>query len=177
MKLTPIDIQQHQFRSAWRGIDGAEVRDFLALIADELGCVVRENNELRSEVKRLERNLDEHRDREETLKQAMVTAQRAIDEIREQATKEAQLVVTEAEIRAEKVLHNANVRVTKLADEVNELKRQRTRAIEDLRGILSVHVKLLDTYQEPSSGGDPTVTVLDRVRAPVPPSLERRVEG
>lgn len=174
MKLTPIDIQQHQFRSAWRGIDGSEVQDFLVLVADELGEVTRENNELRAEVKRLERHLEEHRDREETLKQAMVTAQRAIDEIREQATKEAQLVVTEAEMRAEKILHNANVRVTKLADEVNELKTQRTRAVEELRGVLSVHNKLLETYDEAPVADEQTITVLDRVRAPAPPSLERR---
>ncbi|MEM6531496.1 MAG: DivIVA domain-containing protein [Myxococcota bacterium] len=173
MKLTPIDIQQHQFRTAWRGLDSGEVRDFLSLVADQLGEITRENNDLRAEVKRLERHLDEHRDREETLKQAMVTAQRAIDEIREQATKEAQLVVTEAEMRAEKILHNANVRVTKLADEVNELKSQKTRVLEELRGILNVHGKLLDAYNEAPEADEQTITVLDRVRAPAPPSLER----
>lgn len=177
MKLTPIDIQQHQFRRAFRGVDGGEVQDFLGLVADQLGEVTRENNELRGEVKRLEREVGEHRDREETLKQAMVTAQRAIDEIREQATKEAQLVVTEAEMRAEKILHNANVRVTKLADEVNDLKRQRARAIEELRGVLNTHVALLETHDETADAADGTVTILDRVRAPSPPSLEARSNG
>ncbi|MEL6547494.1 MAG: DivIVA domain-containing protein [Myxococcota bacterium] len=175
MKLTPIDIQQHQFRGAFRGIDAGEVQDFLVLVAEQLGETTRENNELRTVVKRLERELGEHRDREETLKQAMVTAQRAIDEIREQATKEAQLVVTEAEMRAEKILHNANVRVTKLADEVGELKMQRARAVEELRGVLNTHQAMLETYDaEPSENVDGTVTILDRVRAPAPPTLESR---
>ncbi len=177
MKLTPIDIQQHQFRRALRGVDGGEVQDFLVLVADQLGEVTRENNELRSSVKRLEREVGDHRDREETLKQAMVTAQRAIDEIREQATKEAQLVVTEAEMRAEKILHSANVRVTKLADEVNDLKRQRARAIEELRGVLNTHVALLETHDEAEDSSDGTVTILDRVRAPTPPSLDARSGG
>lgn len=171
MKLTPIDIQQHQFAKVFRGVDRREVSDFLALVADQLAEATRDSNELRTEVKRLSRELEEHRDREETLKQAMVTAQRAIDEIREQATKEAQLVVTESEMRAEKILHNANCRVTRLVDEVNDLRRQRIRAVEELRGVLNTHSKLLDALEDQQEEGG-TVTVLDRVRAPAPPSLE-----
>lgn len=174
MKLTPIDIQQQQFRKVFRGIDKAEVQTFLVLIADQMAESVRENNELRTELKHLRRELDEHRDREDTLKQAMVSAQRAIDEIREQATKEAQLVVTEAELRAERILQNANVRVTRLADEVGELRRQRTRALEELRGVLATHAKLLDTYDQDESSEDGTVTILDRVRAPAPPDVHSR---
>lgn len=175
MKLTPIDVQQQQFRAGFRGYERREVHGFLDLVASQMGELSRENNELRSELRRLQRELDDHRHREETLREAMLTAQRAIDEIRDNAKKEAQLVVTDAEVRAEKLLHAAHARTTKIIDQVNELKRQRIRAMEELRSILSTHQKLLDGHEHEAAHSDVregTVTMLDRVRAPAPPVEE-----
>src|SRR6185503_1670263 len=108
----------------------------LDLVAQELSEVVRENSELKADLRRSQRDLEEHRDRETTLKEAMLTAQRAIEEIREQAQKEAQLVVSEAELRAERIVHAAHSKATKILEDVNDLKRQRARAIAELRGIV-----------------------------------------
>ncbi|OGQ84969.1 MAG: hypothetical protein A2289_12480 [Deltaproteobacteria bacterium RIFOXYA12_FULL_58_15] len=173
MRLTPIDVQQQQFRRALRGFDSREVQAFLDLMAAQMGEMSRDNKELRNDVRRLERQLEEHKNREETLRQAMLTAQRAIDEIRDQAKKEAQIIVTEAEVRAEKILHNAHSRVIKVTDEVNDLRRQRVRAIEDLRGILNTHTKLLETYdaKEHENEVEGTVTVFEKVRPPSPPTI------
>ncbi|MEE8408107.1 MAG: DivIVA domain-containing protein [Myxococcota bacterium] len=172
MKLTPLDVQQQQFRHGFRGYERREVDSFLDLVSGQMGELSRENSEMRAELRRLQRELDEHRDREETLREAMLTAQRAIDEIREQAKKEAQLVVAESEMRAEKILHSAHGRVTKLVDDISELRRQRRRALEEMRGILNTHMKILETYEiqglgEPEQGG--TITILDHVRPPAPP--------
>ncbi len=174
MRITPIDIQQQQFNKALRGLDRREVQSFLGLVAEQMGELIRKNDEQQVELRRLTHELDDHRNREETLREAMLTAQRAIDEIRENAKKEAQLVVTEAEIRAEKILHNAHGRVTKLIDEINELKRQRVRALEELKGVLSTHQKLLETYDaDPAQNKDEgTVTVLERLRPPPPPVFQ-----
>lgn len=177
MKLTPIDVQQQQFKKAtWGGVDRGEVHSFLDMVAAQMSELSRENNELRAEVKRAKAEIDDHRAREETLREAMLTAQRAIDEIRDHAKKEAQLTVSEAELRAERILHNAHGRVTKLADEVHDLQRQRLRAIEELRGIVTTHLKLIELSElqanedEASTGG--SVTVLERLRPPALPSRD-----
>lgn len=176
MKLTPIDIQQQQFRTAFRGFERRDVQSFLDLVAQQMGELSRERGELQSEVRRTARELEEHREREASLREAMLTAQRAIDEIREQAQKEAQLVVAEAEIRAEKLLHNAHSRVMKILDEISDLRTQRVRLIEALRAVLKTHDRLLDVHEaeSESESSDPvaSITVLDRVRAPSPPSSE-----
>lgn len=174
MKLTPIDIQQQQFRRELRGFDRREVQAFLDLVAQQLGDGQRETNNLRTEVRCSRRELDEHRERETTLREAMLTAQRAIEEIREQAQREAQLVITEAEMRAEKLVHSAHNRVTKILEEIQDLRRQRVRMIEELRGIVQTHVQLLKIHEQderdvPVEG---TVTVLDRLRAPTPPTRD-----
>ena len=172
MRITPIDIQQQQFHKGLRGFDRREVQSFLDLVSQQMGELIRQNDELQIEIRRLKQELDEHRNREDTLREAMLTAQRAIDEIRENAKKEAQLIVTDAEMRAEKILHNAHGRVTKLLDEINELKRQRTRALEEMRGLLRTHQKLIDTYEtEVAPKEEGTVTVLDRLRPPALPAV------
>ncbi len=173
MKLTPIDIQQQQFRKSFRGFEPSEVESFLELVGEQIQELSREVSELRLDLGRRERELEEHREREITLREAMLTAQRAIDEIREQAQKEAQLVVSEAELKADKILHNANSRVSRIVEEISELRRQRARVIEEVRGVLSLHQKLLDVHEEEATkegeAGDASVTVLDRVRIPAPP--------
>lgn len=172
MKLTPLDIQQQQFRRELRGYDRREVHSFLDLVAQQVGELSRENSELKAEARRSQHELEEHRDRETTLREAMLTAQRAIEEIREQARKEAELVVSEAELRAEKIVHSAHARVTAVIEELTELRRQRARAIEELRGILNTHARLLDLHEQAAEREPPqaTVTVLERLRAPSPPS-------
>jgi len=175
MKLTPMDIQQQQYHRAAFGYDRREVHAFLDLVGQELGEASRENSELRSEIRRLQRDLEEHRGRETTLREAMLTAQRAIEDIREQARKEAQLIVTEADVRAEKILNNAHGRMMKIEEDINELRRQRARAMEELRGTLHTHLRILEVDEE-SAGREPTnanVTVLDRLRAPAPPDSEQ----
>ncbi|MBC7793695.1 MAG: DivIVA domain-containing protein [Clostridia bacterium] len=175
MKLTPIDVQQQQFKMAWRGVDRTEVHAFLEMVAAQMSELSRENNELRTEAKRQQREIDDHREREETLREAMLTAQRAIDEIRDHAKKEAQLMVTEAEVRAERVLHNAQSRVNKLGEEVHDLQRQRVRVIEELRGVLNTHVKLIElTERQLDDRSDiaSNVTVLERLRAPQLPTRD-----
>ena len=177
MKLTPIDVKQQQFGRTFRGFDPKEVSAFLDLAANQMGEMARELTRLKKKVTSTERELDLHRDREATLKQAMVTAQRAIDEIRQQGEKEAELTIADAELRAEKILLSAHQRVGAVLDDIQDLKRQRMRACEELRGVLNAHQKMLDVHDEHLSkeldaAPEAKVTVLDRVRAPTPPSAK-----
>lgn len=173
MKLTPLDIQQQRFRKSLRGYDSRDVHTFLELVAEQVGEFIREMHELRVELRRTQSELDEHQGRESTLKEAMLTAQRSIDEIRDQADKEAQLKLTEAELRAEKILFNAHKRVSTVVDEIQELKRQRTRVKEELRGVLNVHQRLLGAYDSGAAEGERegSLAVLEQLRPPAPPAL------
>jgi cell division initiation protein len=106
----------------------------------------------------------------------MLTAQQAMDDVRDQAQKEAQLIVTEAELKAEKLLHNAHSRVGRILDEISDLRRQRARFIEEVRGVISVHGKLLEVHDDEAvreaEDSEASVTVLDHVRIPSLPTAE-----
>ena len=176
MKLTPIDIQQQQFGRQMRGYGRSEVDAFLEMVGEQLGELARENADLKTQLRCQDEELGQHRDRETTMREALLTAQQALEEIRDNAQKEAHLIISEAELKAEKILHNAHGRVSRILEDVSDLKRQRVRAIEEMRGVLATHVKLLEVQEDSASVDDAeedaSVTVLGRLRAPAPPTEE-----
>src|SRR5690242_15793705 len=150
MNVTPLDITQKQFARVFRGLDPEEVEAFLALVAAEFETLVKDNLSLREDVKRKTDELAEHKGRERALQETLVAAQRASEEIRDAARKEAEITISDAELQAEKIVQGAHVRFLRIVDEINELKRQRIQFETNVRTLVESHVKLLDAFREPS---------------------------
>jgi cell division initiation protein len=148
MKITPLDIQQQQFSVRFRGFDVREVDTFLEQIVDEFETMIRENADRQKEIQRLRGEIQEHRDREEALKDAIVNAQKTLDNMKINAEKEAELIVAEAEVKAEKILSNAHNRLTQLHEDISELKRQRMQLEVELGTVLETHRRLLEMSTE-----------------------------
>jgi len=72
MRITPLDIQQKQFATRFRGFDMEEVDSFLELIREELEELLRENANLREEARRFEKQLKEYKNIEMTLRDTLV---------------------------------------------------------------------------------------------------------
>lgn len=167
MKLTPLDIQQQQFRTAFWGFDQKEVDAFLDLLANDVEQLVRDNNALRDEVKRKDAEILEHRERERTLKETMVTATRITEDIKQNARKEAEIVIAQAEGQAEQIIQNAHTRLVRILEDIDELKRQKAQFEVSLRSTISTHAKLLEAMAEKE--GAPEAQML--------PLLRRRGKG
>ena len=97
---------------AVRGFDKTEVVAFLTEAADDYESALREIDRLRQDLARSESLLVEHREREGTLRNTLVTAQKLADEIKSSAENEAQLIVREAQGRAELLVQKAQARAT-----------------------------------------------------------------
>lgn len=151
MKLTPLDIQQQQFKSGLWGFDTKEVDAFLDLVAGELERLVRENNSLKDALRQRDAELDGHRSREQTLKDTMVTATRIAEDIRENAKKEAEIVIARAEHQAEQIVQNAHTRLVRVLEDLDELRRQKAQLEASLRSVLESHRKLLDAMSDRTS--------------------------
>ena len=148
MKLTPIDIQQHQFRVKFRGFDIQEVDSFLDQMADAFGVILDGQDRLKGEVERLQEEIQGFKEREETFKRMMVASQKAIDQMKENARKRAEVTIAEAEVKAEKILNRAHTRLAQLHEDLAELKRQRTQIEIQIRSVLEAHGRLLDMGKE-----------------------------
>ncbi len=98
MKLTPLDIQRQSFESAFRGFDRDEVRTYLNVVAEEMEQLRSENEKLQEEVRRQSALLAEHREREQILKNTLVAAQKTSEDMKENAKKQSQMLLKEAEL-------------------------------------------------------------------------------
>ncbi|MBI5070263.1 MAG: DivIVA domain-containing protein [Deltaproteobacteria bacterium] len=148
MKITPLDITQKRFPAALRGYDRQEVEAFLSLVASEFEELVREVQALRSDVSRMDEEIAEHRSRERALQETMVTAQKACEDIRESARKEAEITLAEAELQGERIVQGAHTKFLRIVDDIAELKRQRAAFEAQVRAVVESHGKLLDVFQE-----------------------------
>jgi len=175
MKLTPLDIQQQQFRSVFWGFDPKEVDAFLDVVANELEGLIRTNNGLRDDVERKEQELRQHRERERNLKDTMMTATRLTEDIKQNARKEAEIVIAQAENQAEQIIANAHTRLARVIEDLDELKRQKAQFEETLRSLIQSHSKLLESMQERESVGGEMLSLLNRrTRVPKKRSREGR---
>ena len=168
MKITPLDIRQQRFSQQWRGYVPAEVHDFLQLVADDVEQVVRENMFLEDELGKKSSQLQIYRERENTLKDTMLTAQKVTEEMRAVSKKEAELLLSEAAMEAEKIVAQAHERVVQLRQEIHELKQERLQSESELRHLLTTHLRLLDLAAEveaDAATGDDTLEFLRRAKS------------
>ena len=143
-RMTPLDIQKHEFSRKWRGLDAAEVHTFLVDVAEDMETLARENADLETRLRALEQENDEHRERERILKQTLLSAQQASEDIRASARKEAELVVREAHDSAERLTHNALQRSAEIEKAIHELKIQRANFRLQLQKMIELFQQVLD---------------------------------
>ena len=150
MNITPLDITQKQFKKVFRGLDPEEVEAFLGLVAVELEALLKDYANLNDVAQRRAEQLAEYRERERALQETLVAAQRASEEIRDSARKEAEITISDAELQAEKIVQAAHTRFLRIVDDINELKRQRIQFETNVRTLVESHTKLLDAFSEPA---------------------------
>ncbi len=152
MRMTPLDIQNHRFPTRWKGYDPAEVDGFLELLAQDYESLVHEVEFLRETVRNLEGRVNELQANEGVLRETLVTAQAMAEDLKKTATKEAEITLGEAEVRAEKVLDAAHRRAAKLAEDIREMKalrhRRAAKLAEDIREMKALRSRLAGAVRE-----------------------------
>lgn len=148
MALTPLDIQQQRFQTGFRGYAAKEVEAFLEQVANAFEDLQRENHRLADENRKRQSEIEEYQRREGTFKRALLHSQRVLDQMQENARRQAEVIVAEAEAKAEKLLQHAQHRVAQLQDSIADLKRQRIRVEEEIAFVIETHRRLLEAGRE-----------------------------
>jgi cell division initiation protein len=148
MRITPLDIQQKQFPMKFRGFDVEEVFAFLEVIREEMEDLLRENASLKENAQRTENQINEYRDMETTLKETLLTAQQMVDDYKTNARKEAELIVKEAELKADTLIMEAQEKVIKIHEDIVDLKGIRTHFKEELKRMIESHLKMIEFDRE-----------------------------
>ena len=135
-RLTPLDVRKTEFKKSMRGYDPLEVEDFRARVADEHERLVREKLVLEEKFRAVEEQLKEFKLREKAMNDALVSAQQLRAETREQAEREAQMIVREAEADAERRLDRARRELERLESSGQQLAQRHQAYITSLRALV-----------------------------------------
>ena len=148
MAIKPPNLREQQFRIKFRGFDVKQVDNILDEAADYVEYLEDKVVHYQELMKAKDRELNDFREHSSALKSATSKANAAAKEIKLKADKEAAIIISKAELTAEKILNTAHNRLAQLHEDLTELKRQRTHFEVKLRAFIEAHLKFLDMEKE-----------------------------
>ena len=149
MKITPLDIQQQQFKGKlFGGLNPDEVDSFLQSVAQEMESLNRENALFREQTQKMAAESEVLAQREKDLRETLLAAQRITEEMKNNAQKEADLIIAEAEVKAEKILADAENKLVQLRNDIQEIRRQKIQFESSFRSLIETHTKMLSIHEE-----------------------------
>lgn len=137
MPLTPVEVRHVELRRGLLGYNRGAVQRLLEDIADSFEAVWRERADLAERCEALETELSRHAELESLLRSTLVSAERASQELREQARREADVIVTEANGEARKIIRDAITEKERLLQEIRRVRtilRSALEAVEESDG-------------------------------------------
>lgn len=147
MRITPLDIRKQEFRKVMRGVDSEEVYAFLTTVAEEYEAALSDNKALRERVLELDDKVQEYRTMERTLRDTLLTAERATADAKQNAQREADLIIKEAQIEAEKTLRDIRNQMMKLRQEVQTLQRERENYLARMKMLAESFERFIDSEE------------------------------
>lgn len=145
MALTPLDIHNKEFSKAFRGYDEDEVNEFLDQIIKDMEMIIKEKRELEEKVGSLTERLTHFTNIEETLSKSILIAQETAEEVKNNARKESQLIIKEAEKNADRIINESLAKSRKVAIEIEELKKKAAVYRIRFRSLLEAQLEMLDS--------------------------------
>jgi len=162
--LTPLDIRRYDFGSALRGYDKARVDEFRDQCANEVEYLQKQCHELENKAKGFHEQLRAFRERDKALNEALISAQQLRGEIREQAEREAQLVIREAKAEGDRLIDHAKNEVRSIQNELDTLVRTRRAFLVQLRMTVQRQLAEIDAAE----GSFPSVSAEGDSADPAP---------
>jgi len=148
MRITPLDIQQKQFPMKFRGFDVDEVYSFLEMVREEMEELFRENASLKESLSRADSQLQEYNNMNATLRETLITTQQMVDEYKANARRESELIIREAESKADDILKAAQEKAVKIHEDIVELKGIRRHFKEEVKRLIESHMKMIEFDKE-----------------------------
>jgi len=148
--LTPLDVRKKKgdFRRVMRGYDPDAVDNFLDEVVARMEELVRENQSLNQRVGQMTDAIADYRERERAMNDALVSAQQLREGMREQAQREADLVLREARGEGERIVSDAKRQVTFALEALRRVQAQRVRFLRLFRALVERQLSELEQEEE-----------------------------
>ena len=135
--ITSLDVRRFDFGRALRGYSPEKVEQFREQVAEEMDRLGRVNADLDTKARSFHEQLRAFRERDKALNEALVSAQQLRAETREQAEREAQLLLKEAQAEGDRLIEGAKSEVRRMEAELDALDRSRRTYLAQMRALLA----------------------------------------
>ncbi len=152
MPLTAVDLRSIEFPKKFRGYDRQEVDSFFRTLANELEEKDRELAQLRSRTLQLDAELKEFRGLEASLQEVLMSAQKTAEDTRNNSLKEAELLLREAQLKAEELIHKTQDSLADVKRELVELYQLKSNYVLQFRSVLDTHRTVLEELEKSQEG-------------------------
>jgi DivIVA domain-containing protein len=168
--LTPLDVRTHEFARAVRGYDRAQVDEFKQRLSAEIDRLIRDRLQAEERLKNAQDQLRAYRERERALNEALVAAQQLRADTRQQAEREAELVVREAEAESTRLLNRARIEEQLVRERTAGASRNFAAYVAGLRALMERHLAELDVLEAAArASSQPPIAPVEH--APAPPEM------
>jgi len=152
MRITPMDIEQQEFSKSFRGYNEEEVDDFLDKIVKDYEELINENVRLNEEIERMQEKLKEFSEIEETLRSALLNAQKSAEEMKGRVESEAKIIIEKAELEAKALKQQVFQREDLVKNEINNLRRYKFTFKEKFKSMLNLYLKMIENEEFEEEG-------------------------
>jgi len=154
MKITPLDIQHKVLDTQWRGYHKIQVDQFLEEIAESVEELTKENLVLKEKLSAKDDELAHLKRAESTLTSTLISTQSFVDQLKRGAQRDSDLIVKEAELKAEEILSQSRAELVEMRRTISGLRQQRALVLDRLRSTLSSFHRLVDVEEQPDDTFD-----------------------
>jgi len=154
VKITPIEIRKYEFNKTFRGYDTEEVRYFLEMLADELESLNREKLELETELEQSKSRLQEYKQIEKSMQDALIVAKETSDKSLANSRKEAKLIIADAQAKADRIIEEAHEEASQIRQDISQLRIKRDSLLVKIKNILTSELELLEAMEEADDNGE-----------------------
>ncbi|HLP17136.1 MAG TPA: DivIVA domain-containing protein [Bacteroidota bacterium] len=147
MTLTPLDIKKQEFKRVLRGYDAVEVNSFLEMVSVEFADALRQAKEMKERLTEAEVLLRDFRQKERDLQQVLMQAQETGARSIEHARREAELVMGDAELKANQIIERGRGEAARFKEEVLTLRARKDTLISRLKVLLNSELELIKALE------------------------------
>ena len=148
MKLTPMDINNKEFKRGLRGYNAEEVDEFLDEVVENYEEMYKENSNLKEELANLNEKIEYYSKIETTIQNTLLLAQNAAEQAKSSAKKEAELMVKNANETAQKILDKAHNDVIQINDEYEKVKQEFIKFRAKYRNFMNTQMETFDALEK-----------------------------
>ena len=154
MSLTPVEIRHVRLRRRPLGYDRKATDDLLASVVTSFEEVWRERADLRDELEEVGNELTRQKEIEGALRTTLLSAERMADDVRTQARREADVIISEARATARDIVSGAENERERINGEIRRLCALELDVKADYRAFLMAALDRLegDTQERPATG-------------------------